>query len=185
LISTLVFAALVAGAAAQTTPYQIVPTSTALLTGTFTMHGRITVAVGVTGEHVGQTITRTWVFQAHECGPTSCALVVLTRERSAGTHSTITLRRGLDGTYRGTGAFDAPLRCEGRTRPRGETAPYRISARITQAAVVNDVPFAYTIRAGYVGGERIDHTICPLGESHDAARYTGTLVLPASPAVRR
>jgi hypothetical protein len=180
-ISTLALAATAAGAV----PYPIVPRSTALLTGTFTMQGRITAAVGVRGEHRGETITRTWVFQAQDCGRTSCQQLVLNRERAPGLQSTITLRRGADGTYRGTGTFDAPLRCLGRTYPLGETAPYRISVRITQAVLVNGVPFAWTIAASYGSGQRIDHTICPLGPSHDAAQYTGMLVPTAGYGVRR
>jgi hypothetical protein len=165
-----------AGAGAAS-PYPIVPTSKAVLTGTFVMHGRITVAVGVRGERPGETITRAWAFFPQSCRTGSCQRVVLRRERSAGTHTTITLRRDASGTYRGAGAFDAPLRCLGRTYPRGETALYAVSVRIKQAIVVNDVRFAETITATYLNSRRIDHTICPLGPSHDAARYTGTLDL--------
>ena len=180
-ISTLVLAATAAG----TVPYPIVPRSTALLTGTFTMQGRITAAVGVRGEHRGETITRTWVFQAHDCGRTSCAQLVLNRQRAPGLQSTIALRRGADGTYRGMGTFDAALRCMGRTYPQGETAPYRISVRIRKAVVVDAVPFAWTITASYVSSQRIDHTICPLGASHDAAQYTGMLVPTPGYGVKR
>ena len=168
--------ALGAALAGAPTPYPIVPTSSAHLAGTFLMHGQITVAVGVRGEQPGETITRTWAFAPQGCGPVVCQSAVLLRERSASTYSTVTLQRGPDGTYRGQGTFDAPLRCLGRIYPHGETAFYTVSVGITGAYVIDGIPYAATITASYVNTRRIDHTRCPLGgPSHDAATYTGTI----------
>ena len=169
-LSTVALGAALAGAG---TPYPIVPTSNAHLSGTFLMHGQITVAVGVRGEQPGEMITRTWAFAPQGCGPLVCRRVILNRERSAGAHSTVALQLGPDGSYTGQGTFDAPLRCLGRTYPHGETAFYTVSVRITGAYPVDGVPYAVTITAGYVNTRRIDHTRCPLGPSHDAATYTG------------
>ena len=167
--------ALGAALAAAPSPYPIVPTSSARLAGTFLMHGRITVAVGVRGEQPGETITRTWAFAPQACEAVVCQTVVLNRQRSASTHSTVTLQLGANGIYSGQGTFDAPLRCLGRTYPRGETAFYTVSVRITGAYVVNGIPYAATIIASYFNGRRTDHTRCPLGVSQDAASYTGVI----------
>jgi hypothetical protein len=163
-------------------PPYVFPTHQARLVGVFRMSGTITTAVNVRGERKGQRITRKWTFKGSSCGETACARLALKRERSAKHFSSVVLKlRG--GMYRGSGSFDAPLRCLGKTYRRGETVPYRVSVRIRSAVLFDGIPFAYGITATYTNTKRIDHTRCPLAPSHDAARYTGVFTGPVLPAV--
>ncbi|MHB8691294.1 MAG: hypothetical protein ACYDHH_08605 [Solirubrobacteraceae bacterium] len=162
-------------------PPYVFPTHQARLVGVFRMSGTITTAVNVRGERKGQKITRKWTFTGSSCGETVCARLALKRERSAKRFSSLVLKlRG--GMYSGGGSFDAPLRCLGKTYRRGETVPYRVTVRITSAVLFDGIPFAYGITATYTNTKRIDHARCPLGPSHDAARYTGVLRGPVVPA---
>ena len=161
------------GALAASSPYPIISTSNARVIGPYLMHGRVTAAVNVTGEHAGQRFTRIWVFLPRQCGAVYCQHLLLRRTRGAGT-STLTLNRGSDGTYRGMGTFTAPLQCLGKIYPRGETVPYTMTVRVTKAVVIGQTPYAIEIKATYKNTQRIDHTRCPLGgPSHDAAVYKG------------
>src|SRR5579884_1340623 len=159
--------AIVAQAHAQARP------PSARVVGVFAMRGRIVTAVRVRGEHRGQIVRRQWTFTGVGCGPRSCRRLVLRRERSAGHVDRLTLRpsRGL---YTGGGRFYAALECKGRTYPRGEVVPYRITVRITGVDRVQGIPFAGRLAATYTNLRRIDRTRCPVGPSHDAARYTGS-----------
>jgi hypothetical protein len=163
-------------------PPYVFPTHQARLVGAFRMSGTITTAVNVRGERKGQRITRKWTFTGSSCGETACARLALKRERSAKQFSSVVLKLR-SGVYSGSGSFDAPLRCLGKTYRRGETVPYRVSVRITSAVLFDGIPFAYGITATYTNTKRIDHTRCPLGPSHDAARYTGVFTGPVLPAV--
>lgn len=152
--------------------------------GTFSMRASVTAAVGVRGEHPGQVLTRRWVISASACRQDVCARLRLRRQRSDGQHSDMTLRQTGVGRYKGTGVFYVPLRCEGRVYRRGSRAPYRISLTVVAATEVGGVLFARRITATYVNAARTDATPCPLGPSHDAARYRGIAVspLPVAPA---
>jgi hypothetical protein len=146
------------------------------------MRGRITTAVRVRGERRGQRITRIWVFIGHSCGARFCGALTLVRQRGQGSaNSTITLRHLSGGSYGGQGSFRSGLRCLGRSYPRGLLVPYRITVRVLQSAEVQGIMFARRISASYVNRRRIDQTKCPLGPSHDAARYIGVTVVPGPP----
>lgn len=148
------------------------------VSATFVMHGRITAAVRVAGEHRGRRVTRTWTFTGQRCAGAVCRRLLLTRERSAGQYDHLVLTRRGTGRYAGNGRFSAPLQCRGTVYPRGEVVPYRVTVDVTHDVWVQGTRFASALRATYTNRRRIDHTICPLGPSHDAAVYTGR----ASPA---
>src|ERR1700728_3908718 len=63
----------------------------ARVTGTFTMRARVTKAVNVLGEHVGQRLTRKWVIVPRRCNGSICKTLELDRQRSDNRHSRITL----------------------------------------------------------------------------------------------
>lgn len=151
------------------------------VTGTFVMTGRVTVAVRVYGERRGQRVRRHWTFTGIGCGRRSCRRLRLRRERSAGLFSTLTLRRTRTGSYTGSGRFFAALTCKGAFYPRGEVVPYTVTLRIRRAVTVQGIHFARQLRATYDNPYRIDRTICPLGPSRDAGRYTGSIPAPTPP----
>jgi PKD domain len=149
----------------------------------FVMNGRIVTAVRVRGERRGQRITRHWSFTGRSCLGNACARLLLHRERSAHRYSRLMLSRVGVGRYAGRGRFYAGLRCLGRTDPRGEVVPYRITVTVTDAVAIQGVEFAQRLTASYTNLKRIDHTSCPVGPSHDAARYTGVASpLPTPPS---
>lgn len=148
------------------------------VSATFVMHGRITDAVRVTGERRGQWVTRAWTFAGERCSGAVCRRLLLTRERSAGQYDHLVLTRTGTGRYAGNGRFYAALSCRGTVYPRGEVVPYRVTVEVMRSVMVQGNRFATALRATYTNRHRTDHTICPLGPSHDAAVYTGT----ASPA---
>jgi hypothetical protein len=150
--------------------------------GTFAMVGQITAALRVTGERPGEPVSRRWILTAQSCAGSVCGSLDLRRQRSAGRYDTLVLTRVGVGSYAGSGSFYAGLRCRGRTYPRGELVPYRITLAVTQATVIQGIAFATTVAATYTNSHRIDRTICPIGPSHDAAVYTGSASpLPSPP----
>ncbi|HEY5430021.1 MAG TPA: PKD domain-containing protein [Solirubrobacteraceae bacterium] len=155
----------------------------ARVSSSFVMHGVIVTAVRVHGEHRGQRVTRQWSFMARSCQGSVCQRLLLRRERSAHHYNRLVLSRVGTGRYAGRGRFYAGLRCGGRHDPRGEVVPYRITVAVTNAVVIGGVEFARGITASYTNLARIDRTRCPIGPSHDAARYTGVAsALPTPPA---
>jgi hypothetical protein len=152
---------------------QAPPASTARLEGQFDLTGRITVAKRISGEHVDQTVTRTWTFTPL-CATGPCQTVSLTRQRQAGTDTLVLNLVGAD-AYTGTGMFYVPLRCGRRTIRRGESVPFRIRVQITATALEGGVPVATTLSASYVNRKRKNLTRCVARPGHDAAVYSGTL----------
>jgi hypothetical protein len=150
----------------------------ARLIGTFAMVATVTTAVGVNGERTGQTLRRTWTIRPGACEFSLCRRLTLWRERSSGIVELVGLHRTGRGRYAGSGAFYVPLSCLGRTYRLGSRAPFRITLTVTAAIRVQAIWFARRVKATYVNPARSDHTPCPLGPSHDAARYTGTLSSP-------
>jgi hypothetical protein len=159
------------GAAAAQPP----PTSSARLQGTFRLAGRITVAVNVFGERLGQPITRFWTFTP-QCPSGPCRSVLLTRRRARRTDRLLLIERS-PGHYTGRGRFYAPLRCSGRIYRPGEVAPYMISVRVTTAIVSADgTVVAGRISATYTNPRRTNLTPCVEPPSHDAATYHGHII---------
>jgi hypothetical protein len=159
---------------------------TARLTGRFTMTGKVTKAVLIRGEHVGQKVKRTWTFTPR-CASGQCGSVQLVRQRQSGT-DTLVLKRIKRGYYEGNGKFFARLRCSGRVYNRGMSVPFTIQVHLTAAAVQGGQAVATRIRASYTNRSRRNHTPCVAIPGHDAASYTGKLVstgaLPAAEAAR-
>jgi hypothetical protein len=149
----------------------------ARLQGVFLIAGRVTVAQRIRGEHRGQQVTRMWTFFP-TCPTGACGTVVLTRTRSRGTDKVVLRRRTRD-NYTGAGSFYAPLRCGSRTYSRGERVPFKITVRITAAAVAGGTVFATQLRASYDNRSRTNLTPCFAVLGHDSATYTGRLVAPA------
>ncbi len=147
--------------------------------GTFAMVAKVTTAVQVRGEHAGQTLRRTWVIRPSECNGSVCRRLTLWRERGSGFVERVALQQTGRGRYAGSGTFYVPLRCLGRTYRLGSRVPFRITLTVTAAVRVQAIQFARRIEATYVNPARSDDTPCPLGPSHDAALYTGTLSSPA------
>ncbi len=153
----------------------------ARIVGAFVMHGRITVAVRVRGEHRGQAVTRRWTFSGVDCTGGSCRALRLRRQRSDNRFDRLTLTRVAGGRYAGGARFTSALRCRGRRYPRGLVVPYRITVRVSQVTPVQGIPFAAQITAAYTNARRIDRTRCPVGPSHDAAQYIGVAAAVPSP----
>jgi hypothetical protein len=143
------------------------------LQGTFALSGRVTVAAGVHGEHVGQAVSRTWTFTP-VCSIGVCARVRLVRQRAGGT-DTLKLHRHGTGNYVGSGRFYAPLQCGGRVYQRGEAVPFTVTVRITAATQTTAGPVASAIKATYTNLTRTNLTPCVVLPSHDAAVYSGVL----------
>jgi hypothetical protein len=146
--------------------------------GTFAMVATVTTAVRVNGEHTGQTRRRTWTIRPSACEASLCRGLTLWRERSSDIVELVGLHRTGPGRYAGSGIFDVSLSCLGRTYRLGSRVPFRITLTVTAAVRVQAIQFARRIKATYVNPARSDDTPCPLGPSHDAARYTGTLSSP-------
>ena len=154
----------------------------ARLEGRFAMTGTVTRAVHVHGEHVGQTVHRSWTFTS-PCSSGPCRTVQLHRQRQSGA-DTLMLNRISAGYYEGNGKFFAPLRCARRTYRRGVSVPFTIQVHVTAAALSGGRVLATAIRAKYTNRSRRNHTRCVFIPGHDAARYTGVPAtgLPAAPA---
>lgn len=153
----------------------------ARLAGTFVMHGRVFSAVRVPDEHRGEMIARTWRFSGAGCGRRSCRRITLIRQRNASGSDRVTLRRTGPGRYSGSGRFFVALQCRGAVYPRGEVAPFTIGLTITRAVTIQGIRIASRVSASYINRRRIDRTICPVGPSHDSARYSVALT-PGPPA---
>jgi PKD domain len=157
----------------------------ARVVGTFEMLARVTAAVNVRGEQLGERLARTWKIVPRRCQGSVCQLLRLDRERSQGRHSHLTLHRVGRGRYSGRGVFYVALSCLGTVYRYGSRVPYRITLTVRGATMVQGIRFAQRITAMYVNPRRSDATRCPLGPSHDAARYTGraSSPVPSPPAV--
>jgi hypothetical protein len=147
----------------------------ALLQGTFTMKGTISVASHVYGEHAGQHVTRSWTFTP-SCASGGCPHVVLKRYRSK-RHvlDTLTLNRKSPGVYVGKHRFWLALQCNGRVVKRGGYANETITVRIMRAVTNAGTKTASGIRANYTNPSRFNVTRCPGNIGHDAANYSGQL----------
>jgi hypothetical protein len=151
--------------------------------GTFSMRAKVTAAINVRGERVGEVFRRRWVITSSDCRRSTCRVLHLDRQRSDHRHSRLTLLRTGAGRYMGTGAFGVALSCLGRVARHGSRAVYSITLRVTAATTIGGVRFAQRIAATYDNRKRSDTTRCPLGPSHDAARYRGRVTshLPLAP----
>jgi len=185
MVSRALIAIAAAGAVALSLPSLAVARDHARVQGTFRMRARVIAAVNVRGEHRGQRLTRTWTIVPGGCTRNRCRTLRVTRTRGGGRISRLTLHRLRGGGFAGHGVFWVALSCDGRTYPHGGRAPYSLSLRIKRARAVGGVRFARRITATYRNRRRSDSTRCPLGPSHDAARYSGTVVagIPSPPAV--
>ncbi len=146
--------------------------------GKFAMLATVTTAVRVRGEYTGQRLHRTWAIRPSECHDSVCRRLTLWRQRSAGIAERVTLHRTGRGRYLGSGVFYVSLSCLGRTYRLGCRVPFRITVTVTADVRVQAIRFARRFKATYVNPARSDETPCPLGPSHDAARYTGALSSP-------
>ena len=153
----------------------------ARLAGAVVMHGRVTTAVRVPDEHRGLAVTRTWTFSGSACGRQSCRRLILVRQRNTTGTDRVMLRRTGRGRYSGSGRFFVALECRGAVYPHGELVPFTISVAITRAVTVQGIRIASRLSATYTNRRRVDRTICPVGPSHDAARYSATLT-PGPPS---
>ena len=108
-------------------------TGAVLLEGSWSMQGRVTKAQGVRGEHRGQRVTRSWIFEP-ACSGGPCRKVVLSRERSRHRIDRVVLRESGRGRYEGNGRFYVPLRCRSKVYPHGGIAyeTIRLSISHTQ-----------------------------------------------------
>jgi hypothetical protein len=148
------------------------------LAGEFTMTGRITAARGVAGEHVGETVARTWNFLA-PCPAGQCLTEKLVRSRAVGGDKTLLRRKfTVFGRWTGAGSFFAPLMCGSRVEPLGERVFFRITVQITGETLVDGMPVATSVKASYKSYRRTNRTSCVFPLGRDAAVYTGTLVTP-------
>jgi hypothetical protein len=161
-----------AGIVTATSAADSTPTE-ARLAGTYPMTGRITAAKYVRGEHVGETVQRTWMFTPL-CVSGPCTQVRLYRGRRTAT-DTLILTQTTPGHYAGTGAFYAPLRCAGKIYSSGEEVPFTIKVAVTATTTAPDgTILASQISAKYVNKTRLNLTPCVIVLGHDSARYTGT-----------
>ncbi len=172
----------VALVAAPAAAAPVVKPGNARLDTRFTMIGKVTKAVRVHGEHVGQTVHRAWTFTS-SCASGPCSSVQLVRQRQSGTDK-LELRRISRGYYEGNGKFFARLRCAGRVYNRGVSVPFTIQVHVTGATLVGGQVLANRIRAEYTNRGRRNHTPCVFIPGHDAAKYTGvpTTGLPTGDA---
>jgi hypothetical protein len=159
------------------------PPSNARVIGTFTMRAQITAAVNVPGERPGEVLTRRWVIVPRSCDRNTCRSLELARQRSDRLVNRVLLQRIGPGRYTGQGAFWVALECKGRIDPVGSEALYQITLQVARATRIGGVWFARQIRASYVNRTRSDGTSCPLGPTHDAATYSGSVTagLPTAP----
>jgi hypothetical protein len=171
--------ALSASPALAATPPTPTP-ATARLEGQFLLTGRVTVARGVRGEHRGQKVARTWTFTPG-CAAGPCATIGLLRARAAGSDQLV-LRRRAPAYYVGNGSFYAPLRCGRRTYVRGSAVPFRVTVRVTSAALAGSVVVATAVKATYTNRSRRNLTPCVAVLGHDSAAYSGHVVVPTGGA---
>jgi hypothetical protein len=160
--------------------------ASARLQGVFAMTGVITDAVNTGGEHPGELVRRTWTF-ASTCPTGACPTVALLRTRNRTLPpltDQLVLRRRSPGYYSGTATFLAPMRCAGQRYAKGEAVPFSITVRVTAAQTVGGQVLATGARAFYRNPQRIGLTRCVSAPAHDAARYTGTLVVSPGATTR-
>ncbi len=160
--------------------------ASARLQGIFAMTGVITDAVNAGGEHPGERVRRTWTF-ASSCPTGACPTVALLRTRNRTVPpltDRLVLRRRSPGYYSGTATFLAPMRCGGQRYAKGEAVPFSITVRITAAQTTGGQVLASGVRAFYRNPQRIGLTRCVSAPAHDAARYTGRLVVAPGGATR-
>jgi PKD repeat protein len=150
----------------------------ARVVGTFSMRAKVTTAVDVLDEYPGEMLTRRWSIRERDCVGNVCRVLKLDRERGEELHSRVLLRRVGPGRYSGHGVFYSALSCRDKVYPRGARVPYEITLTIAGTRKVDGVRFARRIRATYLNASRRDSTPCPLGPSHDSARYTGNDTSP-------
>jgi len=131
----------------------------------------VSTAENVRGEHRGENVLRTWTFSS-PCPAGPCSTIALARRRARETDK-LTLRLVSPGYYRGTGRFEAPLRCAKRTYRKGQSVPFTITVRITAAGVMNGVVLATRVLASYANRTRSNLTPCFAVLGHDAASYHG------------
>jgi hypothetical protein len=150
--------------------------------GSFTMHGRVTVAHNLPGVRRGQRVTRTWILTAG-CSARFCPTLSLVRYRGRGLDRIVLRRRGR-GLYVGSGVFYVPVRCGARLYRHGGKVPFTIVLRVARAQVVQAVSFATALTATYTNPGRLNLTPCAGFLGHDAASYTGRLRsgVPAPPS---
>jgi hypothetical protein len=172
-------AAIAAGGAAATAASAASPTARARLQGEFRMTGQITAALHVPGERRGNRVVRLWVFTPR-CASGACSRVTLVRTTAHG-RDRLQLRRRAAGYYTGTGLFDAPVRCGGKTYKRGSAVPFVITVRITGATVSGGVTVASAVKATYRSRTRVNRTPCVKLPARDAAKYRGKLVTLTPP----
>jgi hypothetical protein len=144
----------------------------ARLQGTYGMNGLVTEAVGVPGEQAGQAVQRLWKFSP-QCQ--KCTAILLTRQRQSGADH-VWLQPHGNGYYTGVGTFTAPVRCHGRTYPRGVLVPFTISVQITAAGQIGSLVQATQLHATYTNHKRINRTRCVPAPSYDSASYSGALI---------
>jgi hypothetical protein len=121
----------------------------ARISTSYVMHGRVTTAIRVRGEHRGQRVTRRWTFTGLSCTGSVCEKLALRRQRSAHRYDRLTLSRVGVGSYAGSGRFYVGLRCRGRRYRRGLVVPYRITVEVAQAVAVQSIAFAGQLTATY------------------------------------
>jgi hypothetical protein len=172
-VAAAIAAGVALGAAAVAAAAPPAPVAAARLQGSFLLAGRVTDAVDVRSERVGQLVRRTWTFTSG-CVAGACTAVDLARARATGT-DVLTLRRTGPGAYAGNGSFDSPLLCAGKLYPQGQKVPFTITVQVTRASQVGSVAVATRIDASYRSRRRINRTPCVVAPSHDAARYHGRL----------
>ncbi len=150
------------------------PVPATQLQGTFQMAGTVTDAQYVRGEHVGETVQRSWTFTPL-CSVGTCPTVRLVRNRARGIDR-LTLTAVGPRAYAGTAQFYAPLRCAGRIQRPGQAIPFQIRVHVT---AIGPAPgggtMATAITATYTNTSRLNLTRCVAVLGHDAASYTGTL----------
>jgi hypothetical protein len=160
--------------------------ASARLQGVFVMSGLITDAVNTGGEHRGEVVQRTWTFNSR-CPAGACPTVELTRTRNRTLPPLVdqlVLRRRAPGFYSGTATFLAPLVCAGERYAKGEAVPFSVTVRVTAARTIGGQVLATGLRAFYRNPKRIGLTKCVTVAAHDAARYTGRLVVSPGGATR-
>jgi hypothetical protein len=158
----------------------------ARLQGQFAMTGHVTDALNAGGEVVGETVERAWTFSS-TCPADACPTVALKRARTRTgppAFDQLTLRRQSPGYYTGASTFLAPERCAGVRYAKGEAVPFTITVRVTAAQTIGGQVLATGVRAFYRNPRRIGLTRCVTLPAHDAARYTGKLVISPGPAIR-
>lgn len=152
------------------------PSGQARLAGSFAMSGVITRARSIPGEHAGEKVSRTWVFNP-SCASGPCDRIQLIRGRGRGlSRVAVTLRLRSPGYYTGAGTFYAPLRCAGRVHRPGERVHYTVAVRVTGTELAGGQLVVSAVRATYASHRRDNLTPCVavLGQA-DVARYRGQL----------